>query len=589
MASFAEDLGGTPTPVNIESPIVNDAASKLVGGIGNAAHLKYAHDTADLEAEEYRSRFGGRGNKTPPLTKEELKAVNYDGLTAALDQKQIDLPEYNARLNSGFRKLIGMFPDRSKTYSDFMNNIGFGTSISTQEESVAAGQQKAIEAYQQTVGQLAMDLSGGQIPDQTRIGNAARLVQHKKALDIELADFQVNQAIGAFSAAEQVQQAARVFPSVAAGSMESILSAANKDGGRIRPENLGAVKAQVVQKLLMNKAQLIASLPPGSDISQIEKLTSEYSSMFSTLVDSLDSSKIEAANATQLAATIDILGKRIFGDLALANAGGGQAQVTNLLNMASNPQWLDQIVNNNPFMQRYIESVGDASNAIANIAMEMSRNTPVTSLSPDFKKIYGQASMNAIGSPNPGNDKATQDLVIKSRELVQAGEVGIAKAWFTPGGISKVRQQGEDGLRNQKLMTSTMQSVEAALVADMSTDSGSLRFSSERGYEYVPGSGFGSQAGAGVTAAFNLGQHPVASKLEILNNYARTYPDLATNGQTSSPLEARQITFEKLQGRIDKLKSGLQGPARETPSPRAPAPSTGVVRRIDDNGNIIEE
>ena len=588
MASFAEDLGGTPTPVNIESPVVDDSASRLVGSLGNTAHLKYANDTADMAAEARQSGSGGGGSRTPPLTKEELRAVNYDGLTAALGQNQIALSEYNARLNSGFRKLVGMFPDRSKVYSDFMNNIGFGTNIATQEESIAAGQMEGIKNYQQSVVQLASDLAGGQIPDQTRLGNAARIIQHKRALDIELSDYQVNQSIGAFGAADQVQQAVRVFPSVASGSMETILTAASKDGGRIRPENIGAVKAQATQQLLMNKAQLIASLPPGTDIAQIEKLTSDYTSMFSTLVDSLDSSKIESANASQLGATIDIFGKRIFADLALANAAGGQAQVTNMLNMVSNPQWRDQIMNNNPFMQRYVESVGDGAMAISNLAKSFSSGTPVSSLSPDFKKIYGQAGINAISSPSPGNDKATQDVIIKSRELVQAGEVGIAKAWFTPGGISKVRQQGEDGLRNQKLMTSTMQSVEASLVTDMATDSGSLRFSPERGYEYVPGPSLGSQAGAGITATFNLGQHPVASKLEILNNYANTYPDLATNGQTSSPLEAKQMIFEQLQARVDKLRSGMQRPAGGTPSPTSPTPSTGV-KRIDDNGNIIGE
>ena len=107
MAGFAQDLGGTETPVNIKSPVVDNSMSELISGVGTAAHLKIANDTADLLASQVAAK---RGTGAIPVTPDELKQIDYESLTAALDQKQISPSEYDARLKANIRRFDGSAP-----------------------------------------------------------------------------------------------------------------------------------------------------------------------------------------------------------------------------------------------------------------------------------------------------------------------------------------------------------------------------------------------------------------------------------------------------------------------------------------------
>lgn len=570
MAGFAQDLGGTETPVNIKSPVVDTSMSELISGVGTAAHLKIANDTADLIAA---ARAAKSGAGTPPVTPDELKQIDYEALTAAYDQKQISAAEYDARLKANIRRFDGSAPHRARAMNDFYSYTKTGSTLITDEEAASLGRAQAITDISKASYTLAGTL-------QTTPQVAGKILMNAEESRRNLEQYQTRTQLGIYEGADQVKKAVAVLPDTMSSAMSEIFKIASEHGGRIPPNKLFEATTRSLNAFQNERTKLAATLPPGTDMAEYNKAADNYSETLKTVINQLDASNIEGKNSAAVSSILAVEGAKAFPMIAALNSAGGQQAVGRLFDIASNPAYADQIMKNNPQFAAYMEKSGRlASDVLSDIHSKLALDTPVSSYDPTLRRVLGQSVVNAIASPG-GTDKADPILVPKSTELVRAGDVNVAKAWFTPGAIAKVNQSGPVGEHNKQIMTQTMQSVEAAAVSEIVDGGYSLSYSDQTGISV------GNVPLLDAATSALSGSAPGMAKIKILADYARTYPEIAVGDGALSGQAAVKAMYDRLSTRIDKLKSGtVQRPSSTAPN-NAPTPS-GVDFSLDAEGNVI--
>lgn len=570
MAGFAQDLGGTETPVNIKSPIVDSSMSELISGIGTAAHLKVANDTADLIAS---AGGGKRGTGAEPITPDELKQIDYESLTAALDQKQISAAEYDARLKANIRRFDGSSPHRAKAMNDFYSYTKTGSTLITDDEAAALGRAQAITDVSKASYILAGTL-------QTTPQMAGKILMNAEESKRNLEQYQTRAQLGIYEGADQAKRAVAVLPDTMSSAMSEIFKIASEHGGRIPPNKLFEATTRSLNAFQNERTKLAATLPPGTDMAEYNKAADTYADTLKTVITQLDASNIEGKNSSSISAILAVEGAKAFPMIAALNSAGGQQAVGRLFDVASNPAYADQIMVNNPQFALYMEKSGRlATDVLADIRSKLALDTPASSYDPSLRRVLAQSVVTAIASPG-GTDKADTVLVPKSTELVRAGDVNVAKAWFAPGAVAKVNQAGPVGEHNKQIMTQTMQSVEAAAVSEIVDGGYSLAYSAQSGIsvENVP-------LLDAATSVFS-GSAPGMAKIRILSDYAKTYPEIAVGDRALTGQAAVKAMYDRLSTRIEKLKSGAVQRPSPTPSVNTPTQG-GVDFSLDAEGNVI--
>jgi hypothetical protein len=204
-------------------------------------------------------------------------------------------------------------------------------------------------------------------------------------------------------------------------------------------------------------------------------------------------------------------------------------------------------------------------------------------LTKEEKSVVGQASVNAIASPQ-FNGKKEDVIIPQARKLVESGDVGVVRAWFTPNGQVKLRDPGENGDYYRKQYQGMIDSVKATALTELSDMEGTVEINKSTGkLQYYPSKDLGSGARLVGEQILGLGTSPLQKKLDILSDYAMRTPDIATGDSAASPREALSKVLEE----INKRRASFNSSTSKTRPATTTSPSGGSIR-IDDQGEVIQ-
>ena len=582
--SFQQDLGGIETPANIEQPIVNQAAATAITGLGNAAHLKIAADNEDRRME---LKSAGRGRDS--LTQAELEAIDYPRLQAALDQGLLDQTGFQTRLDANLRRVYAAYPERQRAYSSFASSVRStivpekDRGVTTEAEAIKKGQLEAIQNVTREREEFARRIGA-----KSEVAGALIAEQTRRAADLEI--FNYEKTTGTVVAA---QRGFQLLPAWSTKAMVDVLKVSQENNGTLPPGQIGMIKARALAEMDNQWNAFNADLKRGEDVTALRQAYDQRRASVALLIDQLDASKVSAANKDFIFNVLAKNGAEALPDLFSINQVGGQAAVDDYLKMQGNKMYADLIRRNNAVLDTYLSRTGGSpDDAWRQIALQLAKNEPLTD---DQRKIMGQMGVNAIAGPE---FNGSQDPVVvpQARKLVESGDVGIVRAWFTPNGLVKLRDPGENGDYYRKQYQGMIDSVKATVLTELSDVSGRIELDqSTNKLRYIQPldaesgmrlSRFGVQPHS-EQDVLGLGTASIQKKLDILSNYALKTPDIATGDSAASPREALSKVLED----INKRRASFNSPtptSRVNPATTTTPQHTSGVTRIDDQGEVIQ-
>ena len=581
---FAVDLGGIATPANIESPIVNDSASKAVSGLGTAAHLKFANDNEDAALRLRSDRSGSSG-----LTEEELKAIQYPQLQAALDQGVLSQDEFQTRLDTNLRRVYAAFPGRSKAYSSFASSVRATLTPErapgppqTEDEAIRRGTLEGIQKAASERAALASQLGTSPQAIDSLVAERTR-----RSMEIDLFNYQ--KAQGGMVGEQMQQQGFKVLPAWSVDSLTYVTGEAAKNGGSLPPSQIGLIQARAQAMLDDKWADFSSNLPPGSDVEALRRAFDQRREGLGLFIKQMSADNITSGEKSVAVDALSLLGTELLTTTYMINQAEGQEGVKSYYNMITNPNYRDQILKNNPRLQNFISSTGASPDQAWNsIAVKLGRKTSPVPLTTDEKEIVGQAGVNSIAGP-AFNGSKDEVLVPEVTKMVEAGDTRPVKAWFTPNGKVKLKAPGEVGDFYREQFKRSMDSVVASTVTELASSTGEIRLSpSGLGFEFVP-SGTKGEALHALGQVVGLGSTEIDRKVDLLSKYAEQHPNMVLGG-SGSAAEARAQLLEDINKRVERVKAGRVGDTRApVPTPTTGfTPPSGDVINIDDNGDPIQ-
>lgn len=573
--SFQQDLGGIETPANIEQPVVNQAAATAISGLGNAAHLKIAADNEDRWSE---LRSAGRGSDA--LTQAELEAIDYPRLQAALDQGVLGQTEFQTRLDSNLRRVYAAYPERQRAYSSFASSVRStivpekDRGVTTEAEAIKKGQLAALQKVTEERSTLALQLG-------TTEAAAAGLVAHVARSKLETDDYNLRKLTGSVTAASIQSDGFKLLPGWVTDAMVGVLNTARENNGTLPPDQIGMIKARAMAELDNKFNEFSANIPPGGDIAALRQAYDQRRTSVALLIDQLDASKVSAANKDLIFNVLAKNGAEALPDLFSINQVGGQAAVDDYLKMQGNKMYADLIRRNNAVLDTYLSRTGgNPEDVWKQIAVKLAKKEELTK---DEKGIIGQMGVNTIAGPE---FNGSQDPVVvpQARKLVESGDVGIVRAWFTPNGLVKLRDPGENGDYYRKQYRGMIDSVKATALTELSDMEGTVEINKSTGkLQYYPSKDLGSGARLVGEQILGLGTSPLQKKLDILSDYAMKTPDIATGDSAASPREALSKVLEE----INKRRASGSSSTSKTRPATTTSPPGGIIS-IDDQGEVIQ-
>ncbi len=575
--SFQQDLGGIETPANIEQPIVNQAAATAISGLGNAAHLKIAADNEDRWME---LKSAGRGKDS--LTQAELEAIDYPRLQAALDQGVLDQTGFQTRLDANLRRVYAAYPERQRAYSSFASSVRStivpekDRGITTEAEAIKKGQLDALQKVTEERSTLALQLG-------TTEEAAAGLVSHVARSKLETDDYNLRKLTGSVTAASIQSDGFKLLPGWVTDSLQGVLGEAAKNGGALPPNQIGMIKARALAALDNKFNEFSSNVPPGGDIAALRQTYDQRRASVEKFVDELGAAKISADEKNLIYNTLSTVGAEALTDVFIIGQVAGDPGRQDYYKMQGNPAYRDLVLKNNPALADLLSRTGGSQNSVwRGLSVKLGRGEALTK---EEKSVVGQAGVNAIASPQ-FNGKKEDVIIPQARKLVESGDVGVVRAWFTPNGQVKLRDPGENGDYYRKQYQGMIDSVKATALTELSDMEGTVEINKSTGkLQYYPSKDLGSGARLVGEQLLGLGTSPLQKKLDILSDYAMRTPDIATGDSAASPREALSKVLEE----INKRRASFNSP---TPTPRSnPAttttPTTGGIR-IDDQGEVIQ-
>jgi len=575
--SFQQDLGGIETPANIEQPIVNQATATAISGLGNAAHLKIAADNEDRWVE---LKSAGRGRDS--LTQAELEAIDYPRLQAALDQGLLDQTGFQTRLDANLRRVYAAYPERQRAYSSFASSVRStivpekDRGITTEAEAIKKGQLDALQKVTEERSTLALQLG-------TTEEAAAGLVAHVARSKLETDDYNLRKLTGSVTAASIQSDGFKLLPGWVTDSLQGVLGEAAKNAGSLPPNQIGMIKARALAALDNKFNEFSSNVPPGGDISALRQTYDQRRASVEKFVDELGAAKISADEKNLIYNTLSTVGAEALTDVFIIGQVAGDPGRQDYYKMQGNPAYRDLVLKNNPALADLLNRSGGSQNSVwRSLSVKLGRGEALTK---EEKSVVGQASVNAIASPQ-FNGKKEDVIIPQARKLVESGDVGVVRAWFTPNGQVKLRDPGENGDYYRKQYQGMIDSVKATALTELSDMEGTVEINKSTGkLQYYPSKNLGSGARLVGEQILGLGTSPLQKKLDILSDYAMRTPDIATGDSAASPREALSKVLED----INKRRASFNSP---TPTSRAnPAttttPTTGGIR-IDDQGEVIQ-
>lgn len=576
--SFQQDLGGIETPANIEEPIVNQAAATAISGLGNAAHLKIAADNEDRESE---LKSAGRGRDA--LTQAELEAIDYPRLQAALDQGVLSQTEFQTRLDSNLRRVYAAYPERQRAYSSFAASVRStivpekDRGITTEAEATRKGQLRAIEEVAFQRGQLALQL-------QTTEQAAQGLLEHTTRAKLETEEYNLRKLTGSISAATIQSDGFKLLPAWVTESLQGVLGEAAKNGGSLPPNQIGMIKARALAALDNKFNEFSSNVQPGGDISALRQAYDQRRASVEKFVDELGAAKISGDEKNLIYNTLSTVGAEALTDVFIIGQVAGDPGRQDYYKMQGNPDYRDLVLKNNPALADLLSRTGGSQNSVwRSLSVKLGRGEALTK---EEKRVVGQAGVNAIASPQ-FNGKKEDVIIPQARKLVESGDVGVVRAWFTPNGQAKLRDPGENGDYYRKQYQGMIDSVKATVLTELYDMEGTVEINKITGkLQYYPAKGLADGARLVGEQILGLGTSPLQKKLDILSDYAMKTPDIATGDSAASPKEALSKVLEE----INKRRASFNSPtptSRANPATTSPQPASGVIR-IDDQGEVIQ-
>lgn len=575
--SFQQDLGGIETPANIEQPIVNQAAATAISGLGNAAHLKIAADNEDRWSE---LRSAGRGSDA--LTQAELEAIDYPRLQAALDQGVLGQTEFQTRLDSNLRRVYAAYPERQRAYSSFASSVRStivpekDRGVTTEAEAIKKGQLDALQKVTEERSTLALQLG-------TTEEAAAGLVSHVARSKLETDDYNLRKLTGSVTAASIQSDGFKLLPGWVTDSLQGVLGEAAKNGGALPPNQIGMIKARALAALDNKFNEFSSNVPPGGDIAALRQTYDQRRASVEKFVDELGAAKISGDEKNLIYNTLSTVGAEALTDVFIIGQVAGDPGRQDYYKMQGSPAYRDLVLKNNPALADLLNRSGGSQNSVwRSLSVKLGRGEALTK---EEKSVVGQASVNAIASPQ-FNGKKEDVIIPQARKLVESGDVGVVRAWFTPNGQVKLRDPGENGDYYRKQYQGMIDSVKATALTELYDMEGTVEINKITGkFQYYPAKGLADRARLVGEQILGLGTSPLQKKLDILSDYAMRTPDIATGDSAASPREALSKVLED----INKRRASFNSP---TPTSRAnPAttttPTTGGIR-IDDQGEVIQ-
>lgn len=580
---FAVDLGGIATPANIESPIVNEAGSKAISGLGTAAHLKFSNDNEDA-ALQLRSAQSG----STALTESELKAIQYPQLQAALDQGVLSQDEFQTRLDANLRRVYAAFPGRAKAYASFANGVratlapdSGSRKPQTDAEAIERARLDALQQSEQRKFELANDLN----QPREVVDN---LVRQKTRLDYETNRINNVLAQGKLEGREIVEAGLDSLPVWTGAVFENIVADMRKTGGTIPPGQEGVVLFRAMSTYDSAVESFLKKAPPGSDMSEFMEASNKRREGIRLFIENMGAEKVATGERNTTLAILGTHSARIFEELYMANLAGGQEAVKGLLDSYRRPELEDIIFGNNQAYKNYKEKSGKDGRALAeNIRIKLygGGNEPLTKEEED---VVQQGGVNAVAGPN-FRDNPPKEVIEATTRAVGRGDIRSVKAWFTPQGNLKLTSTGEAGDFYREQFKRSMDSVVASTVTELASGTGEIRLSpSGLGFEFVP-SGTKGEAFHALGKVVGLGSTEIDRKVDLLSKYAEQHPNMVLGG-SGSAAEARAQLLEDINKRVEKVRAGRVGDTR-APVPTTPAettPPSGDIINIDDNGDPIQ-
>lgn len=573
--SFQQDLGGIETPANIEQPIVNQAAATAISGLGNAAHLKMA---ADNEDRWFELKSAGRGSDA--LTQAELEAIDYPRLQAALDQGVLNQTGFQTRLDANLRRVYAAYPERQRAYSSFASSVRStivpekDRGVTTEAEAIKKGQLEAIQNVTREREEFARKIGA-----KSEVAGALIAEQTRRAADLEI--FNYEKTTGTVVAA---QRGFQLLPAWSTKAMVDVLKVSQENNGTLPPGQIGMIKARALAEMDNQWNAFNADLKRGEDVTALRQAYDQRRASVALLIDQLDASKVSAANKDFIFNTLARMGAEALPVLFSINQTGGQAAVDDFLKARGNPMYADLIIKNNAFLDAYLSRTGGNPDAVwQQIAIKRAKGEELTK---DEKDIMGQMGVNAIASPDLNGSKDTV-VVPQARKLVEEGKVGIIKAWWTPNGMVKLRDPGENGDYYRQQYQGMIDSVKATALTELSDMEGTVDINKNTGrLQYYPSSDLSSGLQLAGQQLLGMGFTSVQKNLDVLSDYALKTPDIATGDSATSPKEALSKVLEEINKRRASFNS------RTSPAPSttttAPTPSSGGITKINDQGEVIQ-
>lgn len=579
--SFQQDLGGIETPVNIEEPIVNQAASKAISGLGTAAHLKFVNDNEDRAAE-----LRGEGRAATGLTQKELEAIDYPRLAAGLEQGVLSQDEFQTRLDSNLRRVYAIYPDRQKAYSSFASSVRATVTperergITTEEEAIRKGQLDAIQKVAEERFTIARRL-------QTSEQAAAGLVRHRARAEMDKADYEMRKVTGGVYGAEAQSDGFKLLPAWVTTAMQGVLETAAENGGSLPPAQIGLIKARALAELDNQFNSFSSDLPYGADISALSQAYTQRRASIEKFVDELGASKISADEKDLIFNTLSTVGAEALTDVFIIGQVAGDPGRQDYYKMQGNRAYRDLILKNNPALADLLNRTGGSQSSVwRGLSVKLGRGDTLTE---EEKRVVGQAGVNAIAGPE-FNGKQEDVLVPEARKLVEEGKVGIVRSWFTPNGLVKLRDPGENGDYYRKQYQGMINSVKATALTEFADLTGTVEIDRGTGrLQYYPSNDLSSGARFLGSQLIGLGTSSLQKKLDILSDYALKTPDIATGDPSASPREALNKVLEEINKRAESLRGGTLGAQREQSTSPTPTGSNSGAIKIDDQGNVVDQ
>jgi hypothetical protein len=446
--------------------------------------------------------------------------------------------------------------------------------ITTEAEAIKKGQLDALQKVTEERSTLALQLG-------TTEEAAAGLVSHVARSKLETDDYNLRKLTGSVTAASIQSDGFKLLPGWVTDSLQGVLGEAAKNGGSLPPNQIGMIKARALAALDNKFNEFSSNIPPGGDIAALRQTYDQRRASVEKFVDELGAAKISADEKNLIYNTLSTVGAEALTDVFIIGQVAGDPGRQDYYKMQGNPAYRDLVLKNNPALADLLSRTGGSQNSVwRSLSVKLGRGEALTK---EEKSVVGQASVNAIASPQ-FNGKKEDVIIPQARKLVESGDVGVVRAWFTPNGQVKLRDPGENGDYYRKQYQGMIDSVKATALTELSDMEGTVEINKSTGkLQYYPSKDLGSGARLVGEQILGLGTSPLQKKLDILSDYAMRTPDIATGDSAASPREALSKVLEE----INKRRASFNSSTSKTRPATTTSPSGGSIR-IDDQGEVIQ-